>query len=128
MNLIHAATYEQIKTTTQNGWDNVWSIPVDPAKIAFVEISGCATNATGANGSEAFCWGQTGLFVPNGGTLAAVLAGDGMRNVFADIKTAGANWNVRVQIIDNHLNVDINGANGMTVNWIVRLELVQWPA
>jgi hypothetical protein len=122
MNLTHAATFESPKKTTNGVWENVWSIPVDPTLSLFVEVSGMAMS-----GVDSYCWGQTGLWNSALGVLTPVLAGDGLRNVFADIKTAGASWNVRVQIIDSHLNVDINGAPATTVYWVVRLEFIQWP-
>lgn len=123
MNYLNAQVMETPKVTTSNGWDNVFSQPIDITKPIFVELNVVAK----ANG-DAHVWAKTGVWVPVLGVYTPVLGGDGLRNVFGEIQTALATgWNTRVEIIDGHLNIDINGQAATTIQWIVRVEYMQWP-
>lgn len=122
MTYARTAYYEASKQTFDALWQNVWSLPLDQSRPMQLDLYAAARSA-----ADVRIWGVTCLFNTANNAFVAVLPGT-FRDVFPTIRTNGTNtWDIRAEIIDAHLNIDLMGAANTPMDWVVRLEFMQWP-
>ena len=114
-------------TTDTNAWTNVTSYEVAPGDILAVRIGAIARKAS--NGDCAY-WEKRAL-LRRDDTDPLALIGT-VLDIISPVKTLGAAlWDFRVRTDgDNYLYVDVKGANGSDVGWLIfgDTQVLDYPA